>query len=55
MALSYFVPIGLLIAVVGLVVYFVTKRKKIAIGIIGFGLMVTLGTVALIILAVNSM
>lgn len=55
MPLSFFIPLGVLIAIIGLLVYFVTKRKRMALGIIIIGLTVTIGTIVVIVLAVNTM
>lgn len=55
MPLSFFIPLGVLIAIIGLLVYFMTNRKRMALGIISIGLTLTVGAIVLIILAVNAM
>jgi len=56
MPFSIFIPLGLLLMIAGAVAYFVTGRQKkiwLALGLLG-GL-ISLGTVGVIVLAVNSM
>lgn len=55
MPLSFGIPVGLLLAVVAAVWFFLTEKKKAAVLLFGFGLTITLGTIVLIVLAVNSM
>ena len=54
MPLSFGVPLGLTIAVVGAILIFTTKHKKISWLVLGIGLTITLMTLILIVLAINS-
>jgi hypothetical protein len=54
MPLSFLVPLGLLILVFGIVLFFVTSYKKAAKIMMGIGIAVTILTFLLIVLAVNS-
>jgi len=54
MPLTFGIPVGLVIAAVGAVLLFVTKSKKIALAVIGFGALITLLTLILVVLAANS-
>jgi len=54
MPLSFGIPIGLFITVIGILLFFITKKKRAARLVIGLGLFLIFATVALIILAVNS-
>ena len=56
MPFSIGIPIGLLMIFIGIVVYFWTKRQsKIWLSITILGALITLSTLGLIVLAVNSM
>jgi hypothetical protein len=54
MPLTFGVPLGLLVAVVGAVLFFATGLKRVAKVIIGFGLAITMLTVVLVALALSS-
>jgi hypothetical protein len=54
MPITFFIPLGLLIVVVGLILFFVTRYRKAAKIVIGIGVAVTILTFLLIVLAVNS-
>jgi low affinity Fe/Cu permease len=54
MALSFGVPIGLVIAVIGIVLFFATKYKKTAKVIIGIGTAAFIMTLIMVFLAANS-
>lgn len=54
MPLSFGIPLGLLIAVVGAVLFYATGFKKIAKLVVGVGVIIALVTVVLIALAVSS-
>ena len=54
MPLSFGIPLGFIIMVVGAILLFATRYKKIAAAVLGIGLVITLLTLILIILAVNS-
>lgn len=51
MPISFGIPIGLVIALIGLFLLFVTKSRKISIALIVFGGLVAVLTLAVIILA----
>ncbi|MEJ5202771.1 MAG: hypothetical protein WHV66_11115 [Anaerolineales bacterium] len=53
--LSFGVPLGLLVALVGAILFFVTKRKKVAAVVFSVGLTITAATVIPIRLALSSM
>ncbi len=55
MPLSFGIPLGLLIAVVGAILFFATRYKPTAKVVLGVGVAVTVLTFILIVLAVNSM
>jgi len=55
MPLSFGIPLGLLIAVVGAILFFATRYKKVAMVVFGVGVLVAALTFILIFLAVNSM
>ena len=55
MPLSFGVPLGLLIAVVGAILFFATRYKRVAVVVFGVGVLVAALTFILIFLAVNSM
>ena len=55
MPLSFGIPLGLLIAVVGAILFFATRYKQTAKIVLGVGVAVTVLTFILIVLAVNSM
>jgi hypothetical protein len=52
--ISFGIPLGLVIAVVGAILFFVTRYKKVAKLMIGVGVAVSILTFMLILLAVNS-
>jgi len=54
MALSMGIPIGLVVALAGGVLFTLTKYKRVGVGAIVFGLLFTLGTLFIVFLAVNS-
>ena len=54
MPLTFLIPVGLIIAVVGVILFFVTRYKKIAIVVIGIGIAISILTFLLVVLAVNS-
>lgn len=54
MPLSFGIPIGILIALMGLILYFATSRKWLARFIFALGLAVTLFTLLAIVLALIS-
>ena len=54
MPLSFGILLGTTIAVIGAILFFATKHKKIAKLIFGTGVTITLLTVLFIVLAVNS-
>ncbi len=54
MPLSFGIPLGLVIVVVGAILFFATRHKKTAKVVLGVGVVVTLLTFFLIVLAVNS-
>lgn len=54
MPLSFGVPFGLVIVVMSIILFFATKQKKMAKIMLGVGMTVTLMTLILIVLAVNS-
>lgn len=54
-ALSLGIPLGLIIALVGVVLLLAKQKKILATGVIGLGLIITLATIFLIILAANTM
>lgn len=51
MPLSFGIPIGLVIALIGLFLLFVTKSRKISIALIVFGALVAAFTLVVIVLA----
>ncbi len=55
MALSFGIPLGLLIILAGIALAALSDSKKIAFILIGVGLLIALGTLALIMLAANTM
>ncbi len=55
MALSFGIPLGLLILLAGIVLVALSDSNKVAFIMIGIGLLVALGTLGLIIFAVNTM
>ncbi len=54
MPLSFGIPLGLLIVVVGIILFFATKYKKTAKVVFGVGMAVAILTFILIVLASNS-
>jgi hypothetical protein len=54
MPLSFGVPLGLILALGGAVLFFVTNHKKLARVMIGIGIAIALLTLLVIILVVNS-
>ncbi len=54
MPLSFGIPLGLTIVVVGVILFFATRYKKIAKVVLGIGVAVTFLTLILVVLAVNS-
>ena len=54
MPLSFGIPLGVTIAVAGAILLFATNNKKTAKVVLGIGVAVTLLTLILIVLAVNS-
>ncbi len=54
MSLSSGIPIGVLITIVGGILFYTTKHKKIAKIIFGIGIGVSLLAIGIIVLAVNS-
>ena len=54
MPLSFGIPLGLVIAVAGAILFFATNYKKTAKVVLGIGVAVTLVALLLIVLAVNS-
>lgn len=53
--LSFGIPLGSAVALVGATLFFVTKRKRVAAAIFGVGLIIIVGTVALMGLTLSSM
>ena len=54
MPFSFGVLLGLIIAVFGAILFFATRRKRIAVAIMGVGLAIAILTFILIVLAANS-
>jgi len=54
MPLSLGIPLGLLLALAGLVLYFTGKWKRLALSLVSVGIAVLLFSILAIILAVNS-
>jgi hypothetical protein len=54
MPLSFGIPVGLLLFLIGLVLYFATSQKQLAKLIVGIGLAITLLTAVLIALVLIS-
>ncbi len=54
MPLTFGIPLGVIIVVVGAILFFATKQKKIAKVVLGIGVAVTILSFFLIVLAVNS-
>jgi len=54
MPLTCFVPLGLVIALLGLAVYFLSRMKRLALLMISAGLAIALFAVVAVLLAVNS-
>ena len=54
MPITFFIPLGLVLVVVGAILFFVTRYKKAAKIMIGIGVAVTILTFLLVVLAVNS-
>ena len=54
MPLTLYIPLGLLIAVVGAILFFATNHKKIAKIILGVGAGIVILALTAVILAVNS-
>ena len=54
MPLSFGIPLGLIVALAGVFLLFFTRWKRIAKVIVGLGITITLGTVIVIILALDS-
>ena len=54
MSLTMFLPLGILIAVIGAVLYFRTARKLLAAGVLVFGLGIAGATALLVVLVMNS-
>jgi len=54
MPLTFLIPVGLIIAVVGAILFFVTRYKKTAIVVMGIGIAISILTFLLVVLAVNS-
>jgi hypothetical protein len=52
--LTFFIPLGLVLVLVGTILFFVTRYKKAAKIVIGIGVAITILTFLLIVLAVNS-
>ena len=54
MPLTFFIPLGLVLVVVGTILFFVTRYKQAAKVVIGIGVAITILSFLLIVLAVNS-
>jgi hypothetical protein len=54
MPLSFGIPIGLVIAGVGIAVYIVTRRKRLSLVIVSLGIVIFLLTLASVFLAATS-
>jgi len=54
MPCSFGLPLGLIVVIVGVILYFATSYKRAAMVVIGVGMVITLLTILLIVLAVNS-
>ena len=54
MPLTFGIPLGLVIVVVGAILFFATRYKTLAKLVIGFGLAASVMTVILVVLVVNS-
>ena len=54
MPLSFGVPLGIAVVLIGLVLYFVAHRKGLALVIVGIGVVIALATLVAILLAVAS-
>ncbi len=54
MPLSFGIPLGLVIAVVGTVMFRATTYRRVSLVMIGLGATVVLGTLVMIAMAVNS-
>ncbi len=54
MPFSFAVPLGLIIMIIGAILFFATNHRKAAKMVLGIGAVVTLFTLAVIVLAVNS-
>jgi hypothetical protein len=52
--LTFFIPLGLILVVVGTILFFATRNKTAAKIVIGIGVVITILTFLLIVLAVNS-
>jgi len=54
MPLSFGIPIGFMVVIVGAILFFATRYKKTAKVVIGVGLVIAVLTFILIVLALNS-
>jgi hypothetical protein len=54
MPLSFGIPLGVIILVAGTILFFATRYKMIAKAVLGIGVAITLLTLILIVLALNS-
>ncbi len=54
MPLTFIIPLGLILVVVGTILFFATRYKTAAKIVIGIGVAITILTFLLIVLAVNS-
>jgi len=54
MPLSFGIPLGLAIIVVGAILFFATRYKKVAKVVLGIGVAITLLALTLIVLVLNS-
>ena len=54
MPLSFGIPLGVIMIVAGAIVFFATRYKKIAKVVLGIGVAITLLTLILIVLVLNS-
>jgi hypothetical protein len=54
MPLTFGIPLGILIALVGMALYFATRRKRAALLLVGLGAVIMAFTFVAVILALNS-
>lgn len=54
MPLSFGIPIGFMVVIIGAILFFATRYKKAAKVVIGVGLVIAVMTFILIVLALNS-